>query len=102
MADANISADLRQMSHGQLKGREFNRYDINGYRFRTASLEVNRPLAATSNSGVLLTAAEGSGEVNNYYGVLQKIIEYTFGGPKELKLEELMSFCQLSLGTRHC
>jgi len=86
MADANISADLRQMSHGQLKGREFNRYDINGYRFRTTSLEVNRPLAATSNSGVLLTAAEGSGEVNNYYGVLQKIIEYTFGGPKELKL----------------
>ena len=86
MNDVNISADLRQMSHGQLKAREFNRYNINGYRFRTASLEANRPLAATSNSGVSLTTAEGSGEMNTYYGVLQKIIEYTFGGPKELKL----------------
>jgi len=86
MSDATISDDLRQIAHGQVKAREFSRYDINGYRFRTTSLEASRPFAATSNSGLVITAAEGSGEVNDYYGVLQKIIEYTFGGAKELKL----------------
>ena len=86
MKDANISDDLRQLAHGQVKAREFSRYDIGGYRFRTAKLEASRPLAATTNSGVVTSAADASGHVTDYYGVLQKIIEYTFGGAKELRV----------------
>jgi hypothetical protein len=59
-----------------VKALEYSHYDINGYHFWTASLEASHPLAATCNSGV----------VANYYGVLQKIIEYTFRGTKELKV----------------
>jgi hypothetical protein len=86
MEDGNISYDLRQLAHGQVKALEYSRYDINGYRFRTMKLEMNRPLAATCNILVVTSGEDASGVVANYYGVLQKIIEYTFGGTKELKV----------------
>ena len=86
MKDKTIPADLRQVAMGQIKAREFTRYDIGGYRFRTAKLEASRPLAATVNSGVATSSVDGNGNIKDYYGVLQKIIEYTWGGEKELKL----------------
>jgi hypothetical protein len=86
MQDVNISNDLRQISLGQVKASEYSRYDINGYRFRTAQLEASRPLAATTNSGVVASGEDASGVTNDYYGILQKIVEYTFGGDKELKI----------------
>jgi hypothetical protein len=86
MEDANISYDLRQLAHGQVTTLEYSRYDINGYRFRTVKLEASHPHAATCNSGVVTSEEDASGVVANYYGVLQKIIEYTFGGTKELKV----------------
>jgi hypothetical protein len=69
-----------------VKALEYGRYDINGYRFRTVKLEVSRPLAATTNSGVVANDKDTNGLAADYYGVLQKIIEYTFGGTKELKV----------------
>ena len=90
MQDGTICQDLRQLSHAQVVAKNFSRYDINGYRFRTAKLEASRPLAATSNSGVVTTAADANGDIYNYYGVLQNIIEYTFGGHKELKIVFLL------------
>jgi hypothetical protein len=86
MQDITISDDLRQLSHGQVTARKFSRYDINGYRFRIAKLEASRPLAATTNSGVVTMAVDASGNVYDYYGVLQNIIEYTFGGAKKLRV----------------
>jgi hypothetical protein len=86
MEDGNISYDLQQLAHGQVKALEYSRYDINGYHFRTVKLEVSRPLAATCNSGVVTSGEDASGVAADYYGVLQKIIEYTFGGTKELKV----------------
>jgi hypothetical protein len=86
MEDCNISSDLRQLAHDQVKALEYSRYDINGYRFRMAKLEASRPLAATCNNGVLTTGKDASGVIADYYGVLQKIIEYMFGGTKELKV----------------
>jgi hypothetical protein len=65
---------------------EYSRYDINGYRFRTTKLEANRPLVATTNSGVVTSGEYVTGHVTNYYGILQNIVEYTFGGTKELKV----------------
>jgi hypothetical protein len=49
-------------------------------------LEASRPLVAITNSGVVANGKNTSGLAANYYGVLQKIIEYTFGGSKELKV----------------
>jgi hypothetical protein len=86
MEDGNISYDLRPLAHGQVKALEYNRYDINGYHFWTVKLEASRPLAATCNSGVVTSGEDASGVAADYYGVLQKIIEYTFGGTKELKV----------------
>jgi hypothetical protein len=49
-------------------------------------LEASRPLAATTSNGVVANSEDTSGLVADYYGVLQKIIEYTFGGNKELRV----------------
>jgi hypothetical protein len=79
--DGNISDDLRQLAHGQVKALEYSPYDINGYHFWTVKLEASCPLAATSNR--VVTSDEDARRVSaNYFGVLQKIIEYTFGAPK--------------------
>jgi hypothetical protein len=72
-----------------VKALEYDLYDINIYRFRTAKLEVSRPLAATTNSRVVANDEDVSGLAADYYDVLQKIIEYTFDGNKELKVEFL-------------
>jgi hypothetical protein len=47
---------------------------------------VSRCLAATTNSGVVEKGEDARGLAANYYGALQKIIEYTFGGARELKV----------------
>jgi hypothetical protein len=69
-----------------VKALEYGRYDINGYHFWMAKLEASRPLVATTNSRVVANGEDTSGLAASYYGVLQKIIEYTFGGTKELKI----------------
>jgi hypothetical protein len=51
-----------------------------------AKLEATRPLAATKNNGVVANGEDASELAADYYGILQKIIEYTFGGAIELKV----------------
>jgi hypothetical protein len=82
MEDGNISYDLRQLAHGQVKASEYSHYDINGYRFRTTKFKASHPLEATCNSGVVTSGEDASGVVADYYGILKKSIEYTFGGTK--------------------
>jgi hypothetical protein len=77
---------LQQLSLGQVKALEYGHYDINGYRFRMMKLEVSRPFAATTNTEVIANDEDASRPGANYYGVLQKIHEYTFSGAKELKV----------------
>jgi hypothetical protein len=86
MQDVNVSNDLRQLSLGQVKALKYSRYDINGYRFRTTKLEASHPLAATINSGLVTSDEDATGHVTDYYDILQNIVEYTFGGAKELKV----------------
>jgi hypothetical protein len=69
-----------------VKAREYNRYNINRYYFQAAKLEAIHPLAVTANSGVVTNVADASGHITDYYGILQKNIEYTFGAPKSLRL----------------
>jgi hypothetical protein len=86
MQDVNVSDDLRQLSLDQVKALKYDRYDINGYHFQTTKLEASHPLAATTNSGVVANDEGASGLATDYYGVLQKLIEYTFDDTKELKV----------------
>jgi hypothetical protein len=69
-----------------VKALEYDRYDINGYHFWTVKLEANRPLVATTNNRVVANGEDASGPAADYYGILQKILGYTFGGAKELKV----------------
>jgi hypothetical protein len=78
-----------------VKALEYGRYDINGYHFRMVKLEVSHSLASTTNSGVVANGEDASGLAADYYGVLQKIIEYTFGGTKELKVIQSMTLLAL-------
>jgi hypothetical protein len=86
MQDANVSNDLRQISLGQVNALEYGCYDINRYCFWTVKLEASHPLATTTNSGVVANGEDASGLVADCYDILQKIIEYNFGGNKELKV----------------
>jgi hypothetical protein len=86
MQDVNVSDDLRQLSLDQVKVLEYGRYNINGYRFWTVKLQASHPLAATTNNGVVANGEDASGLAVDYYGILQKILEYTFGDTKELKV----------------
>jgi hypothetical protein len=49
-------------------------------------LEASHPPATTTNSGVVANGEDASGLATDYYGIFQKIIEYTFCGNKELKV----------------
>jgi hypothetical protein len=86
MEDVNVSNDLRQLSHGQVKALEYSHYDINRYCFPMVKLEASRPLAAKINNGVVTTGKDATCHITDYYDILQNIVEYTFGGSKELKV----------------
>jgi hypothetical protein len=45
-----------------------------------------RPLATTTNSGVVTRAIDAEGCETNYYGIINKIFEFSFIRNKELKL----------------
>jgi hypothetical protein len=59
---------------------------------------VSRPLPATTNGGVVTNGKDASRLATDYYDVLQKILEYTFGGVKELKVVffNVIGFIQLT------
>jgi hypothetical protein len=86
MEDVNVSNDLRQLLHDQVKALEYSHYNINGYHFRTVKLEMSRPLIATANNRVVTSGEVVTGHVTNYYAILQNIVEYTFSSAKELRV----------------
>jgi hypothetical protein len=86
MEDINVYNNLQQLAHGQVKALEYSHYDINRYRFQMTKLEASPPLIATTNSGVVTIGEDATGHVIDYYDILQNIIEYTFGGTKELRV----------------
>jgi hypothetical protein len=49
-------------------------------------LEVSHPHAATTNSGVVTSGEDATDHVTDYHMILQNIVEYMFGGAKELKV----------------
>jgi hypothetical protein len=49
-------------------------------------LEASHPLAAITNNRLVTSGEDATGHINNYYSILQNIVEYTFIGAKELKV----------------
>jgi hypothetical protein len=76
---------LRQLAYGLVKVRSYGRYDVNGFRFHSTTLGALHPLAATTNSEVVPRAIDVEGCKTNYYGIINKIFEFSFIGNNELK-----------------
>src|SRR3954467_12366566 len=72
-----MDAKLRQVANGfEYKVLTYEKYDINGYRFRTAGKEKKMVDRKTTNSGV---SAIGDGGTE-YYGRVEEIYELLFYG----------------------
>jgi hypothetical protein len=83
---ADVHHDLRQLAYGLVKVRSYGHYDVNGFRFCSTAFEALHPLAATTNSGVVTRAIDAEGRKTNYYGIINKILEFSFAENKELKI----------------
>jgi hypothetical protein len=82
----DVYLDLRQLAYGLVKVRRYGRYDFNGFQFHSTAFKALRPLAATTNSGVVTRAIDAEGRETKYYGIINKILEFSFAGNKELKV----------------
>jgi hypothetical protein len=83
---ADVHPNLRQLAYGLVKVRSYARYDVNGSRFRSTTFEALRPLAVTTNSGVVMRAINVEGYKPNYYVIINKILEFSFARNMELKV----------------
>jgi hypothetical protein len=81
----NVHAGLRQLSVESIVAKSYGRYDVNGFRFRSTIFGASRPLAATTNTGVVMRAIDADSYESKYYGVIKNIIEYSFAGNKNMK-----------------
>jgi hypothetical protein len=83
---ADVHEDLRLLSYGLVKFRSYGRYDINGFQFRSTQFEAFRPVAATTNTRVVMRAIDAQGWETNYYRIINNILEFNFAENKELKV----------------
>jgi hypothetical protein len=97
MDDVNVSNNLRQLAHGQVKALEYSSYDINGYHFWMAKLEASHPPIATTNNGVITSGEDTTSHITVSYGILQNIVEYMFGDAKELSTRSVDDFVMVEL-----
>jgi hypothetical protein len=82
----DVHPDLRQLAYRLVKVRSYGHYDVNGFRFRSTAFEALHPLPATTNSGVVTRAIDAEGHKTNYYGIINKILEFSFAENMELKV----------------
>jgi hypothetical protein len=59
-----LNDDLHQLSIGSVTAKSYRCYDINGYRFRSSIFESSHPMAATQNSGVVMSHPVLEGKPN--------------------------------------
>jgi hypothetical protein len=83
---SNVHADLHQLSYESTVAKSYGRYDVNGFRLHSTIFEASRPLAATTNTGVVTRAIDADGHESKYYGVIKNIIEYSFARNNNLKI----------------
>jgi hypothetical protein len=69
-----------------VKVRNYGPYDVNGFQIHSTAFESLHPPAATPNSGVVTREIDAEGREANYYGIINKILEFSFARNKELKV----------------
>jgi hypothetical protein len=84
--NANIHHDLQQLAYGFVKVISYGCYDVNGIRFCSTAFEALCHHAATTNSGVVTRVIDAEGHETNCYGIINKILEFTFVENTELKV----------------
>jgi hypothetical protein len=83
-----MSHELRYVANGfDRRVKSFNGYDVNVYRFHTASYEQSWPNQRTTNNGVCTPGNDN----RDYYGRIEEIYELSFHGGKPLT--PVMSKC---------
>jgi hypothetical protein len=86
MKVVDVHPNLRQLAYGLVKVRSYGHYDVNGFRFCSIAFETLHPLTTTINSGGVTRVIDAEGCKINYYGIINKILEFSFVGNKELKV----------------
>jgi hypothetical protein len=81
-----VHHDFRQLAYDLVKVRSYGRYDINGFQFHSTGFETLRPLAATTNSEVVIRAIDAEGCETNYFRIINKILEFSFVRNNKLKV----------------
>jgi hypothetical protein len=66
------------------KVRSYGLYNVNGFRFHSTRFEALHPLAATTNSVVVTRAIDAKGCETNYYWMINKILEFSLLGIRNL------------------
>jgi hypothetical protein len=75
-----MSAELRQVANDfAYRVKQYSRYAVNGYHFRTTHYDQSRPNRKTTCSGVFTPGLD-----DNYFGRIEEIYELNFYGPKPL------------------
>jgi hypothetical protein len=82
----DVHPDLRQLAYRLVKVRIYDHYDVNGFQFRSTAFEALRPLMATTNTGVVTRAIDVEGCETIYYGIINKILKFSFAENKKLKV----------------
>jgi hypothetical protein len=83
---ADVHHDLQQLAYRMVKVKSYGRYDVNGFQFRSTKFEALRPLTTTTNSGVVKRAIDAEERETNYYGIVTKILEFSFARNKKPKV----------------
>jgi hypothetical protein len=86
MKVVDVHQDLRQLSYRLVKVRSYGRYDVNGFWFCSNEFEDLQPLAAATNTKVVMGAIDVDVQKTKYYGIINKILEFNFTWNKELKV----------------
>jgi hypothetical protein len=81
MQSSIVHKALFQMSYGFCTQVHcYGCYDVNGYRFHSEQYENGRSGLTTCNTGVSVSSYDESGNVLDYYGVIEDIIKIVWEG----------------------
>jgi len=93
MQSSIVHKALCQMSYGfYTRVHCYGCYDVNGYRFRSEQYEKGRSGLTTCNTGVCVSSYDESGNVLDYYGVIEDIIKIVWEG--SMPLELVLFYCR--------
>lgn len=93
MQSSIIHKALRQMSYGFCtRVHCYSCYDVNSYRFRSELYENGRSGLTTCNNSVCVSSYDESGNVLDYYGVIEDIIKIVWEG--SMPLELVLFYCR--------